>query len=137
MSIGHFAVAFVCALIVAQVSDWLLTGVLFHELYLKTPEIWRRSTSPAAETRAVVIAGVMTAVSVLAFEYVLMRLGFVSYHGALKLALAVWVIGVIPNIVTYTAFIKVHPVNSAMNALSWLIKLCATAVITMFFARLG
>ena len=137
MSIGHFAIAFVCALVVAQASDWLLTGVLFHDKYLANPEVWRHTDDRGAETRAIVIAGVMTAVSVLALEYLVVRLGFSTYHGVLKLALAIWVIGVLPNVVTYAAFIKLHPANSAMNALTWIIKLCATAVITLFFMRLG
>jgi hypothetical protein len=137
VSIGHFAIAFVCALVVSQASDWLFTGVLFHDRYLANPEVWRHTDDRSAETRAIVIAGVMTAVSVLALEYLVVRLGFSTYHGVLKLALAVWVIGVLPTIVTYIAFIKLHPVNSAMNALSWIVKLSATAMITLFFLRLG
>jgi hypothetical protein len=54
---------------------------------------------------------------------------------ALKLAVAVWVIGPLPLILTNAAFMKLHRVFVASYAVGWLIKLTIVAIAVGWFLR--
>ncbi|MGA7928664.1 MAG: hypothetical protein WCA20_22045 [Candidatus Sulfotelmatobacter sp.] len=62
------------------------------------------------------------------FAYVIARLGIHSIAGATKLAVAVWLIGPLPLILTNAAFMKLHRVFVASYATGWLLKLVIVAV---------
>jgi hypothetical protein len=51
-----------------------------------------------------------------------------SYGATLKLALAAWLIGPLPLIVTNALFIKLQPQIAASHSLGWLVKLIIAAV---------
>jgi hypothetical protein len=55
-------------------------------------------------------------------------LGAHSYRSAGELALAIWLIGPLPLILTNAAFMKLHRVFVASYALGWLVKLMIVAV---------
>jgi hypothetical protein len=63
------------------------------------------------------------------------RLGLHSVSSALKLAVAVWVIGPLPLILTNAAFMKLHRVFVASYAVGWLTKLAIVAVAVGWFLR--
>jgi hypothetical protein len=67
------------------------------------------------------------------FAFVAARLGLHSVSSALKLAVAVWVIGPLPLILTNAAFMKLHRVFVASYAVGWLIKLTIVAVAVGWF----
>jgi hypothetical protein len=69
------------------------------------------------------------------FAYVTARLGLHSVSGAVKLAVAVWLIGPLPLILTDASFMKVHRVFVVSYALGWLIKLTIVAVAVGWFFR--
>ena len=54
-------------------------------------------------------------------------------EAALKLALAVWVIGPLPLILTNAAFIKLHRVFVASYAAGWLVKLAIAGLAVGLF----
>jgi hypothetical protein len=56
------------------------------------------------------------------------RLGLHSVSGAAKLAVAVWLIGPLPLILTNAAFMKLHRVLVVSYAIGWLTKLMIVAV---------
>jgi hypothetical protein len=62
------------------------------------------------------------------FAFVAARLGLRSVSSALKLAVAVWVIGPLPLLLTDAAFMKLHRVFVMSYATGWLIKLVIVAV---------
>lgn len=53
--------------------------------------------------------------------------------GALKLAIAVWLIGPLPLILTNAAFMKLHRVFVASYAIGWFIKLAIVAIAVGWF----
>jgi len=69
------------------------------------------------------------------FAFVAARLGLHSVSSALKLAVAVWVIGPLPLILTNAAFMKLHRVFVASYAVGWLIKLTIVAIAVGWFLR--
>jgi hypothetical protein len=69
------------------------------------------------------------------FAFAAARLGFHSVASGMKLAVAIWVIGPLPLILTNAAFMKLHRVFVASYALGWLVKLLIVAAITGWFFR--
>jgi hypothetical protein len=67
------------------------------------------------------------------FAWLLARLGVHSVTSALLLALAVWLIGPLPLILTNAAFIKLHRVFVVSYATGWLVKLVLVAVAVGWF----
>ena len=67
------------------------------------------------------------------FAFVAARLGLHSVSSALKLAVAVWVIGPLPLILANAAFMKLHRVF--VMSYGWLTKLVIVAVAVGWFLR--
>jgi hypothetical protein len=93
------------------------------------PEIWRQG----AEGRAIALTSPLPFLTCGVFAYVTARLGLHSVSGAVKLAVAVWLIGPLPVILTNAAFIKLHRVFVVSYAVSWLVKLMIAAVAVGWF----
>jgi hypothetical protein len=62
------------------------------------------------------------------FAYLAARLGLHSVASTFKLAVAVWLIGPLPLILTHAAFMKLHRVFVTSLATGWLVKLAIVAV---------
>ena len=69
------------------------------------------------------------------FAYVSRSAGSLFCIGRVKLAVAVWLIGPLPLILTNAAFMKLHRVFVASYAIGWLIKLMIVAVAVGWFLR--
>jgi hypothetical protein len=112
----------VCTGVVSSLTDWCFAGDWIHRRYTY-PEIWRQG-----EGRAIALTSPLPFVTCGVFAFVVARLGLHSVSGALKLAVAVWVIGPLPLILTNAAFMKLHRVLVVSYAIGWLTKLMIVAV---------
>jgi hypothetical protein len=109
--------------VVTSLTDWFFAGDWLHRRYTY-PEIWRQG----AEARAIALTSPLPFLTCGAFAYLLARLHLHSVASALKLAVAVWLIGPLPLILTNAAFMKLHRVFVVSYATGWLIKLTIVAV---------
>ena len=116
--------------VVSSLTDWFFAGDWIHRRYTY-PEIWRQGE----ESRAIALTSPLPFVTCGVFAFVAARLGLHSVSGALKLAVAVWVIGPLPLILTNAAFMKLHRVFVVSYAIGWLTKLVIVAVAVGWFAR--
>ncbi|HLY19526.1 MAG TPA: hypothetical protein VKR61_20000 [Bryobacteraceae bacterium] len=116
--------------IVTSLTDWFFAGDWLHRRYTY-PEIWRQG----GERRAIAVASPLPFLTCGVFAYVIARLGLHSLTSALKLALAVWVIGPLPLILTNAAFMKLHRAFVVSYAIGWLVKLTIVAVAVGWFFR--
>jgi len=116
--------------VVSSLTDWLFAGDWIHRRYTY-PEIWRQGN----EGRAIALTSPLPFVTCGVFSFVAARLGLHSVSSALKLAVAVWVIGPLPLILTNAAFMKLHRVFVASYAIGWLVKLAIVAVAIGWFLR--
>src|SRR6201987_11132 len=126
----RLAVIVVGAGVVSSLTDWLFAGDWLHRRYTY-PEIWRQG----AESRAIALTSPLPFLTCGVFAYVAARPGLHSVSSALKLAVAVWVIGPLPLILTNAAFMKLHRVFVVSYAIGWLIKLVIVAVAVGWFLR--
>jgi hypothetical protein len=116
--------------VVSSFTDWFFAGDWIHRRYTY-PEIWRQGD----EGRAIALTSPLPFVTCGVFAFVAARLGLHSVSGALKFAVAVWVIGPLPLILTNAAFMKLHRVFVVSYAIGWLIKLAIAAVAVGWFLR--
>jgi len=116
--------------ILTSLTDWFFAGDWIHRRYTY-PEIWRQGV----EAKAIALTSPLPFLTCGVFAYILARLGVHSVAGALKLAVAVWVIGPLPLILTNAAFMKLHRVFVASYAISWLVKLGIVAVAVGWWLR--
>jgi hypothetical protein len=109
--------------IASSLTDWFFAGDWLHRRYTY-PEIWREG----AEGRAIALTCPLPFVTCGVFAYVIARLGLHSVGSAVKLALAVWLLGPVALILTNAAFMKLHRVFVMSYAAGWLAKLIVVAV---------
>jgi hypothetical protein len=116
--------------IITSLTDWFFAGDWIHRRYTYA-EIWRQGV----EARAITLTAPLPFLTCGIFAFVVGRLGFHSAASALKFAMAVWLIGPLPLILTDAAFIKLHRVFVASYAMGWLVKLTIVALAASWFLR--
>lgn len=109
--------------IVTSLTDWFFAGDWLH-LRFTYPEVWRTG----AESKAIALTSPLPFLTCGIFAWVLASLGFLSISGASKMAVAIWLIGPLPLILTNAAFIKLHRVFVISYAAGWLVKLMIVAL---------
>jgi hypothetical protein len=114
--------------VVSSLTDWFFAGDWLHRRYTY-PEIWRQGN----ESKAIALTSPLPFLTCGVLAYVIARLGLDSVASAIKLAIAVWLIGPLPLILTNAAFMKLHRVFVASYATGWLVKLVIIAVATRVF----
>lgn len=109
--------------VVSSLTDWFFAGDWIHRRFTY-PEIWRQGE----ETRAIALTSPLPFVTCGVFAFVSAKLGLHSVSSALSLAVAVWLIGPLPMILTNAAFMKLHRIFVVSYAIGWLLKLTIVAV---------
>lgn len=130
MNWARFVAITIGAGVVSSLTDWFFAGDWIHRRYTY-PEIWRQGK----ESRAIALTSPLPFVTVGVFAFIAARLGIHSVSSALKLAVAVWVIGPLPLILANAAFMKLHRVFVVSYAIGWLTKLVIVAVAVGWFLR--
>ena len=130
MSWARLVAIIVGAGVVSSLTDWFFAGDWIHRRYTY-PEIWRQGD----EGRAIALTSPLPFLTCGVFACLADWLGLHSVSGASKLALAVWLIGPLPLILTNAAFMKLHRVFVASYAIGWLVKLTIVAVAVGWFLR--
>jgi hypothetical protein len=116
--------------VVTSMTDWFFAGDWIHRRFTY-PEIWRQG----AESRAIALTSPLPFLTCGVFACVAARLGIHSLAAAIKLAVAVWMIGPLPLILTNAAFMKLHRIFVASYITSWLVKLLIVAIAVAWFLR--
>ncbi|HEY1208873.1 MAG TPA: hypothetical protein VGE85_05875 [Terracidiphilus sp.] len=114
--------------IISSLTDWFFAGDWIHRRFTY-PEIWRKG----AEGRAIALTSPLPFLTCGVFALVASWLGVHSVSGAVKLAVAIWLIGPLPLILTNAAFIKMHRVFVVSYATGWLVKLLIIALAVGLF----
>jgi hypothetical protein len=124
----RFILVVIGAGVVTSLTDWFFAGDWIHRRYTYQ-EIWRQG----AEGRAIVITSPLPFLTCGVLAYIIAWLGLHSLGSAVKLAVAVWLIGPLPLILTNAAFMKLHRVFVVSYAAGWFVKLTIVAVLVSWF----
>jgi len=92
--------------VVTSLTDRFFAGDWIHRRFTY-PETWR----PGVESKAIALTSPLPFLTCFVFAWVAARL-HVTSPGALKLAVALWLIGPLPLILTNAAWMKLHRVLS-------------------------
>ena len=114
-----------------SLADWLFAGILFHDRYMRHPEVWREGVSAGTDQRRrIIFAQALALLTAAVFVALAAKLGQTDARGALKLAAMIWAIGPLPLLLANSLFIKLDPLVTASHAAGWLVKLllCGGAV---------
>jgi hypothetical protein len=130
MNWTRFALITIGAGVLTSLTDWFFAGDWLHQRF-SYPEIWRQGV----EAKAIALTSPLPFLTCGIFAYASIRLGLHSVASALKLALAVWLMGPLPLILTNAAFMKLHRVFVASYATGWFVKLAIVAVAVGYFLR--
>ncbi len=122
----HFWAALIGGIVAASLIDWLFAGVLFHDRYLRHPEVWR---TPGNNTRGIIAAQVLTIPTVVGMIVLIELVTAPAMGPALIIAALVWAIAAGPATVVNGVFIKLDPAVVAAHTVGWLVKLLAVAAI--------
>jgi len=114
--------------IVTSLTDWFFAGDWLRRRYTY-PEIWRQG----AEGRAIALSSPLPFLTCGAFAYLAAWLNIHSVASTVRLAIAVWLIGPLPLILTNAAFMKLHRVFVLSYSIGWLVKLTIVAVAVGWF----
>ena len=120
--------------IVASLTDWLFMGDWLYKRYNQYPEIWRHPHGQG-EMKAIAWSAPLPFVTCAVFTLLCARLNFHSYSATVKLALAIWLVGPLPLLITNALFIKLHSAITASYSLGWLVKLVVAAVAVTLILR--
>lgn len=115
---------------VSSLTDWFFAGDWLHRRFTY-PEVWRQGN----ESRAIALTSPLPFLTCGAFAYLYATIGLHSMAGALKLALAIWLIAPLPLILTNAAFMKLHRVFVVSYAAGWLVKLAIVAIAVGWLMR--
>src|SRR5690242_16915138 len=102
----HIFAASIVGAILGSIADWIFAGVLFHERYQRHPEVWRTGRSESMRIGGTQILCLLTST---AFVALAKTLRLADLPGALKLAAMIWLIALLPLLITNALFIKVDP----------------------------
>jgi len=117
-------IAVIVATIAISFSDWLFFGVIFHDRYMRTPDVWR----PMPESRKIAGSMVMALIGTAAFVLLARTIGVVDFRGALVVAALVWAAASLPQTVTNTIYVKYSSELAYTHAIGWLARLLIAAV---------
>lgn len=113
--------------VLTSLTDWFFAGDWIHRRYTY-PEIWRQG----AESKAIALTSPLPFLTCGVFAILSAKLGLTAL-GASRVAVAIWVIGPLPLILTNAAFMKLHRVFVVSYVIAWLVKLELAALAAGWF----
>ncbi len=119
----HLAAVAAAAGVLTTYTDWLLVGDWVQKRF-DHPEVWREK----GRITAVLVSTVLPFVTCAGFTILAYDLQITGIRNCLKLALAIWLIGPLPLIVSKAIFLKLHRMFLVLFAASWLVKLMIVGI---------
>ena len=119
----RFAIGLVAATVAISLSDWVFFGVIFHNRYMETPEVWRST----AESKQIAGSMVLAFLGTAAFFVLAQFAGVHSLQSALILALLAWAAASLPQTITTTLYVRYASDLAVSHALGWLARFLIAA----------
>jgi len=128
----RFVLAVIAATAVISLTDWFFFGVLFHDRYQRTPEVWRSGS----ESRKIAVSMVLAAVGVAGFLGLALLIRVTGFGESLLLALLVWLAASLPQTATATLYVRFDAALGVSHALGYLARIVVAAgAYTLIVAR--
>jgi len=122
--------AIIVAGALASFTDWLFMGVLFHDRYMKYPEVWWPGIMNAkgGDRRAIILSCVIGFLTAAGIVELCAVTGTSDIKGGLVIALLAWLAGPLAVSVTNLFWIKTDAMITVMQSLGYLARMVIAGV---------
>jgi len=126
---GKFVLVVIVASLVTSFTDWLFMGVVFHDKYLATPEIWR-PVGAHGEVGKIVYSQIIATLSCAAFAYLCSRTCALTVRSGMILAVLAWGAGPVVVIAQMVLWTRMHPLIGLSQSAGWLARFLITGLLS-------
>lgn len=107
----------------ATFTDWLFMGVLFHDRYMKYPEVWWPGVrDKQGDTRAIILSSAVAFITSAAVVVLCAVTGVHDLKTALLVSLLAWAAGPLVVMITNGIWIKFDPALTFSHSLGYLVR---------------
>ena len=130
---GMLIVAILAAGIAATFTDWLFMGVLFHDRYMRHPEVWREGIAGGKDRTAVIYSCALDFVAAAAIIGLCVLADIHSFWPAVGVAIFAWIAGPLVIMVTNGFFMKIDWAIVGTHSLGYLVRFLLAAFAVAIF----
>jgi hypothetical protein len=104
-------------------TDWLFFGVLFHDRYLKYPEVWWPGIrDKAGDKRAIILSCIVSFLTAAGMVVLCAYTATNTISRAVVLSVLVWLAGALVATITNGLWVKTDPMLTVMHSLGHLAR---------------
>ncbi len=130
---GMLILAILVAGTAATFTDWLFMGVLFHDRYMRHPEVWREGIIGGKDRAAIVYSCALDYAAAAAIIGLCVLAGVNTFWPAVGVAILAWIAGPLVMMITNGFFMKLDWAIVAAHAAGYLVRfLLAAAAVAIF-----
>jgi hypothetical protein len=130
---GMLILAIVVAGIAATFTDWLFMGVLFHDRYMRHPEVWREGIIGGNDRTAVIYSCALDFVAAAAIIGLCMLADIHTLWPAIGVAVLAWIAGPLVMMVTNGFFMKLDWAVIGAHSIGYLVRFLLAAFAVAIF----
>jgi hypothetical protein len=130
---GMLIVAILAAGIAATFTDWLFMGVLFHDRYLKYPEVWREGIRQGNDRSAVIYSCALDFVAAACFIGICVLADIHTLWPAVEVALLAGIAGPVVIMVSNGFFMKLDWAIVGAHSAGYVVRFLLAAIAVALF----
>ena len=130
---GMVVLAVLAAGIAGTFSDWLFMGVLFHDRYMRYPEVWREGIVGGQDRTAVVYSAALGFVTAVAVIALCVLADATTLCPALKVAFFAWLAGPFVLMITNGFFMKLDWLIVGAHSAGYLVRFLIAGIAVAIF----
>jgi hypothetical protein len=130
---GMVVLAVLAAGIVSAFTDWVFMGVLFHDRYMRYPEVWRDGIVGGNDRTAVIYSCALDFVAAAGIVALCMLANINTFWPAIGIAIFAWVAGPLVLMVTNGLFMRLDWAVVGAHSLGYLVRFLVAAIAVAIF----
>ena len=130
---GMLVLAILVAGIAATFTDWLFMGVLFHDRYMRHPEVWREGIVGGKDRTAVIYSCALDFVAAAAIVGLCVLSGIHTLWPAVGVAIFAWIGGPLVIMITNGFFMKLDWAVIGAHCAGYLVRFLLAAFAVAIF----
>ena len=131
--IGMAILAIVVAGFVASFTDWLFMGVLFHDRYLRYPEVWREEVRGGNDRTAVIYSCALDFVAAAGIVALCVLADINTFWPAIGVAVFAWIAGPLVITITNGFFMKLDWAVVGAHCAGYLVRFLIAGIAVAIF----
>lgn len=130
---GMVIVAILAAGIASTFTDWLFMGMLFHDRYMKYPEVWRDGIRDGKDRSAVIYSCALDFVAVACIIGICVLADIHTLWPAVEVALLAGIAGPVVMMITNGFFMKLDWAIVGAHSVGYVVRFLLAAIAVAIF----